>query len=139
MNVFISYAQEDTKHTSAISQLLTSWNVISWAPPRANMNQQLSAQIQQALTQSDIFLRVCTSATLRSYWMNFEQTAFLSLQSDEYRRSQRIAKKLINIIFDKDYHRLPFDYADPTIDASDPNSDVWQETLHAMLFDSTLA
>ena len=136
MNVFISYAQEDTQRIVPICQALTSWQVSFWAPPRTDVNTEQNAQIQQSLTQTDILLRICSPATPRSYWMTFEQTAFLSLQAAQYRQQQQVAQKLINLILDASYQREPFDYADPIIDATSLNDNTWQTALHAAIFSS---
>lgn len=139
MKVFVSYAQEDAQRLAAITQALTTWQATYWLPPRSETSATQNTQIQQALTQTDVFLRICTTATPRSYWMTFEQTAFLSMQAEEYRQSRQIKRKLINLVLDKNYQREPFDYADPIVEAVDLDDVAWQSALHAALFNSVVA
>jgi hypothetical protein len=102
------------------------------------MNPEQNTSIQQGLAQSDIFLRMCTAYTPRSYWMTFEQTAFLAVQAEEYRQSGKVAHKLINVILDKQYQRLPFDYADPMVDATGTRDTDWQKALYTAIFSPTV-
>jgi TIR domain len=134
MRVFVSYAQEDAQRIAPICQALAAWQLTYWAPAHNTMNAEQNTAIQQGLAQADIFLRMCTTYTPRSYWMTFEQTAFLSVQAEEYRQSGQIARKLINVILDKQYQRLPFDYADPMIDATEMRDAVWQKALYTAIF-----
>jgi hypothetical protein len=135
MHVFISYADEDAQRIAPICQALTAWGVAFWAPPRGTMSAALNEQIQRALIQiqSDVFVRICTSAASRSYWMTFEQTALLALEAEAYRQNGRRTRKLINIILDKTYQREPFEYADPVVDATDVQASVWRDALRAVL------
>ncbi len=134
MPVFISYDQADAGRVTSISQLLTAWGVPNWMPPRENISAAQHTQIQAALAQADTLLRVCTAATPQSYWMTLEQAAYLSILADEFRVRQQLARKLINVRLDKSYRLQPFDYADPIIDASDPQGSPWQADLHRALF-----
>lgn len=63
--------------------------------------------------------------------MTFEQTAFLAAQAEEYRKTDQLNRKLINLILDKKYQRLPFDYVDTMIDATALNEATWHKALYA--------
>jgi predicted transcriptional regulator len=134
MRVFVSYAQEDAQRIAPVCQALAAWQLTYSAPTHDAMNPEQNTSIQQSLTQSDIFLRMCTAYTPQSYWMTFEQTAFLAVQAEEYRQSGKVARKLINVILDKQYQRLPFDYADPMVDATQTRDTDWQNALYAAIF-----
>jgi len=134
LKVFVSFAQEDAQAILPVSQALSAWQLTFWAPVRDPNDTEQNATIQKGASQADIFLRICTANTPRSYWMTFEQTAFLVSLADEYRQTGRFARKLINIILDKQYHRLPFDYADPLIDATDVRETAWQKALYDAIF-----
>ena len=134
IKVFVSFAQEDGQNIAPICQAMSAWQVTYWAPVRDPLNAEQNAAIQKGATQADIFLRICTTNTPRSYWMTFEQTAFLASLADEYRQTGRRDRKLINLILDKQYQRLPFDYADPMIDATNLRDTAWQKDLYAAIF-----
>ena len=134
MNIFISYAQEDMARIGVITYALDSWNLKYWVPPRQDANATQTNQVQQILTETDAFLRICTPATPRSYWMTLEQTAFLSFQSEDFRKGGPQLRKLINIVLDGTYQKKPFDYADPIIDAS--SGERWRNELHDVLLKS---
>lgn len=134
MRVFVSFAQEDVQIITPVCQSLDAWQVIYWAPVRDPANPEQNAAVERGLRQADIFLRVCTANTPRSYWMTMEQTAFHAVQAEEYRQSGHLNHKVINLILDKQYQRLPFDYADPIIDATDLQDMAWRKALYTALF-----
>jgi hypothetical protein len=109
MRVFVSFAQEDLQKITPVCQSLDAG-------------------------QADIFLRICTANTPRSYWMTMEQTAFHAVEAEEYRQMGHLNRKVINLILDKQYQRLPFDYADPIIDATDLQDMAWRKALYTALF-----
>jgi hypothetical protein len=139
LRVFVSFAEEDAAAIPLISTALSAWQLTYWAPLREPTNPEQDAAIQRGLTQADIFLRICTGNTPRSYWMTMEQTAFLVAQAEEYRQSGQLHRRLINLVIDEQYRRQPFDYADPTIDATNFNDSIWQEQLYTALFTSTVS
>jgi hypothetical protein len=134
VRVFVSFAQEDVQNITPICQTLAAWQLIYWAPVRDSAGPEQNAAVERGLGQADIFLRVCTAHTPQSYWMTLEQTAFHSVQAEEYRQTGHLNRKLINVILDKQYRRLPFDYADPIIDATDLQDITWRKALYAVLF-----
>jgi TIR domain len=136
MKVFVSHAQEDTQRATPICQALAAWQLTYWAPERGELSPEQSLVIQRGLIQADIFLRICTANTSRSYWMTFEQTAYLAAQAEEYRSTGHLARKLINLIMDTSYKVLPFDYADTIVDATDVRNPGWREALYAAILAS---
>ncbi len=134
LKVFVSVAQEDVQAILPITQAMSAWQLTFWAPVRDLNDTEQNATIQKGASQADIFLRICTANTTRSYWMTFEQTAFLVSLADEYRQTGKHSRKLINMILDKEYHRQPFDYADPLIDASNIRETGWQKELYDAIF-----
>jgi TIR domain len=133
--VFISCASDDSHYVGPITQILDKWGISYWAPPsqRESESRALSEEMNQALEKATIFLRLCTNATPRSYWMTLEQTAFLSLQADDFRINHAEKRKLINIVCDEHYHFEPFDYADTIITTYNATPDKWQKELQEKL------
>jgi hypothetical protein len=134
MRAFVSFAQEDLQSITPVCQTLDAWQLLYWAPVRDPANPEQNTAIEQGLGQADIFLRICTAHTPRSYWMTMEQTAFHSAQAEEYRQMGHLNRKVINLIMDKQYQRLPFDYADPIIDATDLQDMAWRKALYTAIF-----
>ena len=85
MRVFVSFAQEDLQNITPVCQTLDAWQVTYWAPVRDPANPEQNAAIERGMGQADIFLRICTANTPRSYWMTMEQTAFHNAQAEEFR------------------------------------------------------
>ncbi len=135
--VFVSFAEEDAQNIAPVLQVMSAWQLTYWAPVREPQNAEQNTLIQKGLTQANVFLRICTAYTPRSFWMNFEQTAFLSSVADEFRQTGRRDRKLVNLILDKQYHRLPFDYADPMIEAINLRDTAWQKELYDAIFTPT--
>jgi hypothetical protein len=119
MRIFVSFAQEDLQNIMPVCQTLDAWQVTYWAPVRDPASPEQNAAVERGMGQADIFLRICTTHTPLSYWMTMEQTAFHAVQAEEYRQMGHLSRKVINLILEKQYQRLPFDYADPIIDATD--------------------
>jgi hypothetical protein len=133
LRVFVSFAEEDVQNVTPVIATLASWQITCWAPVRDPQNPENDMSIQRGLPHADVFLRVCTGNTLRSYWMTMEQTAFHNAQAEEFRQTGQLRHRMINLILDEKYQRQPFDYADPIIDASDRNTS-WQQQLYAAIF-----
>jgi hypothetical protein len=131
--VFVSFAEEDAPRIAPVIAALSAWQTTYWAPVRDPYQPENDAAIQRGLTQADIFLRICTGNTPRSYWMTMEQTAFHIAQGEEYKQSGQLRRRLVNLVIDEKYRRRPFDYADPIIDATDRNHP-WQQQLYAAIF-----
>ena len=74
--VFISHAQEDNARCRPLLDLFDRWGVAYWFSVESiQPGSELSDEIQQALRECDVFLRVCTTAAQRSYWMRLESGA----------------------------------------------------------------
>jgi hypothetical protein len=116
---------------------LAAWQLTYWAPLRDPQNPENDAAIQRALPQADIFLRICTAHTPYSYWMTMEQSAFHNAQAEEFRQTGQLRRRMINLVLDQQYLRQPFDYADPIIDASNPNNPAWRQQLYAAISGQT--
>ena len=113
--VFISHAHEDNQTCVPLTAALDAWEIpyyFDTSPVGAAP--MLAPNIQQALTTSNVFLRVCTRHTSTSIPMSLESNAFRGLQA------QRSGGKrvFINLILDTGYQREPFDNATLFIDAT---------------------
>lgn len=117
--VFISHAHDDNARCRPLLAALTSWGVDYWFDEqRMDAGSDLSGSIQRAITERDVFLRICTSAGQRSYWTKLETSAFRGLQAEDSKAANGGRKVMINLILDPAYEREPFDYAFIFIDAT---------------------
>src|SRR5262249_55566431 len=132
--VYVSHAREDVARCQPLVVLFASWGVGYWFEELVSAApDQLSGQAQMALAQSAVFLRICTPAIARSYWMDLELGAFLSLQADDQRLGRGGLRTLVNLILDPGYVPQPFDYAGTLIDAAHKPQPVWIKELREAL------
>ena len=132
--VFISHAQEDTARSAPLLAALDAWGIAYvFEGPHKGDDLQLSDRTQAAISDASVFLRICTNAIKRSYWMSLESGAFLGLQSDDHRQGRGEARTLINLILDRDYTVEPFDRAGVLIDATKEPVGVWVNRLREAL------
>jgi len=128
--VFISHSHEDNARCAPVLAALDAWGVDYWFDTQGlGAGQQLTDRIQQEITRRDVFLRICTAATQRSFWMNLEANAFRGLQAEDRRRRRGDQRLLINLILDGDYSREPFDNATLFLDAASRPRSVWLAEL----------
>src|SRR5262249_33508090 len=90
-NIFVSCVSPNDPRVALLLGALRAWG-LSYATsaqqsPTGELG-NLSEMTQQAIAMCDVFLRVCTQATKRSYWMSLEAGAFLGVQSDDHRRGE---------------------------------------------------
>lgn len=129
--VFISHAREDAARGAALVKWLEAWGVRYWLETRSDDAGQLAQNTQTALAESMIFLRICTPAANRSYWMSLEMGAFLSTQADEHRRGVASSRTLVSLILDPKYQRQPFDHSGTIVDATNKPQAAWLNELRA--------
>jgi outer membrane protein assembly factor BamB len=80
--IFISHTHEDNQRCQPLLAALDAWQVTYWFDlQELDAGQRFSDRIQQALDQSDIFLRISTPAAGRSFWMDRELRAARGLTS----------------------------------------------------------
>jgi outer membrane protein assembly factor BamB len=132
--VFISHTHEDGARFAALVAVLRAWGVDCWYDEREpHAGAQLAEHTQLAMAESDVLLRLCTTATRRSYWMSLETGAFLSLQAEDYRAGHADQHRIVNLIADAGYVPEPFDRATTVIDAVGAKPEVWLGELRAAL------
>lgn len=129
--IFISHAREDAARCAALVKWLDAWGVDYWLETRTDDVGQLTQNTQMALAESAIFLRICTPAANRSYWMSLELGAFLSLQAEEQRRGALGTRSLVSLILDPTYQRQPFDHSGAIVDATNRPQTAWLADLRA--------
>jgi hypothetical protein len=128
--VFISHTHEDNERCAPLLAALDAWGVDYWFDTRrVAPGDDLSQQIQRAIAERDIFLRICTPAAQRSYWMKLETGAFRGLQARDHRAGDDTTRVLINLILDPGYRPEPFDYAHIFLDATSRPQRAWFEEL----------
>lgn len=133
MKVFVSHDHEDTPRCAPLLRTLDAWGVSYYFDYAEDVfGQQLSNRVQTELAESQLFIRVCTRATARSYWMSIEGGAFMGLMADE-QRAGRSERRVVSLILDPAYVREPFDVSTTVIDATDLEHPQWVNTLRAAL------
>ena len=133
-SVFISHSQEDAARCAPLLAALDAWGVeYVFEGPHKGNDLQLSERTQEAISDAPVFLRICTNAIKRSYWMSLEAGAFLGLQSDDHRQGRGEARMLVNLILDRDYTLEPFDRAGALIDATREQPSAWVNRLREAL------
>ncbi len=134
MKVFLSAPQEPDKRITALRAALAAWGVDAFYEQRGkDAEMQLSQRVQQAIVDCTIFLRVCTEATPRSFWMSLEAGTFLGVQSDDHRQGSPQRRKQANLILSYDYVQEPFDRAGILIDATTRTTIEWVNALRDVL------
>lgn len=135
--VFISHAHDDNARCAPLLAALDAWRVDYWFDTRRlEAGDDLSQTIQRAIAARDIFLRICTPAAQRSYWVKLETGAFRGLQARQHSTGSvggAAARVLINLILDAGYEPEPFDYAHLFIDASARPQREWLDELRRAL------
>jgi outer membrane protein assembly factor BamB len=127
--VFISHTHEDNERCAPLLAALDAWGVDYWFDTeQLAPGQQLSDRLQAAVSERDIFLRICTSASSRSYWMSLELNAFRGLQFEEQRKTRKDGRLSINLILDPGYVPSLADRVDVVVDATNrPRRDTFDE------------
>lgn len=128
--VFISHSHDDNARCAPLLAALDAWGVDYFFDTQGlGAGQQLNERIQREISSRDIFLRICTAAVQRSFWMSLEANAFRGLQAEDRRRGRGNRRVLINLILDGDYSREPFDNATLFIDGASRPRAVWLAEL----------
>ena len=132
--VFISHAHDDNARCAPLLSALDAWGVDYWFDTRRlGAGDDLSAAIQRAIVERDIFIRICTPAAQQSYWVRLETGAFRGLQARRHREGRDGSLTLINIILDARDEPEPFDYAHLFIDATNRPEAEWLAELRRAL------
>ena len=128
--VFVSHAHEDNERCMSLLTALDAWGVDYWFDAeRLDAGHDLSAHMQQAISDRDTFIRICTPAAKQSFWVSLETNAFRGLQAKEHQAGQPQKRLLINLILDPGYAPEPFDYAYVFIDATSKPPRDWMQEL----------
>lgn len=131
--IFISHAHADNDRCQSLVSALSVWSADYWFDAeQLEAGSGLSDGIQQAISERDIFLRVCTPALQQSYWCKLEQSAFRGLIARDHQQ-KRDTRVLINLIMRPGYEPEPFDYASVYIDASQRPPEEWLPELRRAL------
>ena len=132
--VFISHAHEDNQRCEPLLTVLTTLGIDHWFDTQQlNAGKMLAANIQRAITERGIFIRICTRAAQQSYWVNLETGAFRGLQAEAFKQGHPNERVLINMIFDTNYVREPFDLATIYIDCVNQPQSAWIAELRRAL------
>jgi outer membrane protein assembly factor BamB len=128
--IFISHSHDDNARCGPLLAAMDAWGADYFFDTQGlGAGQQLHETIQREIAGRDIFLRVCTAATLRSFWMSLEVNAFRGLLADDQKHGRAGRRLLINLILSGDYTREPFDNATLFIDAATRPRRIWLSEL----------
>ncbi|MGZ3585235.1 MAG: toll/interleukin-1 receptor domain-containing protein, partial [Ktedonobacterales bacterium] len=99
--VFVSHTHIDNERCEPLLAALDAWGVDYWFDrEQLGPGQHLSERIQTAIAERTMLLRICTGATLESFWMTQEMSAFRGMQLEEQQHRQRTDRLSINLILD---------------------------------------
>jgi outer membrane protein assembly factor BamB len=127
--VFISHTHEDNAACAPVLAALDAWQVDYWFDlAQLSGGMELLEHIQRGLQDRDIFIRICTPATLVSTWTAQEQILARSM-----RAPNRGLRQMINLIVKPGYTVQPDEANDITIDATSQPEVVWMRQLREAL------
>src|SRR5262245_14731480 len=127
--VFISHTHEDNAACAAVLAALDAWQVdYSFALAQLSAGLELLEHIQRGLEDRDIFIRICSPATLASTWTAQEQMLARTM-----RAPNRSLRRMINLIVKPGYIVQPDEVNDSTIDATSQPEVVWMRQLREAL------
>ncbi len=133
--IFVSHTHADNARCEPLLIALDAWRVDYWYDgQQLDAGQELSPRLQQAITQRDILLRVCTTNTSKSYWMNLERSAFNAQQYQQRQKGKRRSQRTsIDLVLDADYSSESAERATVTINAVGRPEAKWMAELAAAL------
>lgn len=129
--LFVSHTHADNERCASLLAALDAWGLDYWFDgQQLDAGQQLSPRLQEAILQRDVLLRVCTTNTSKSYWMNLEQSAF---RAAEHRQSgkggRRDARLSIDLVLDAGYAPGVLERADVSVSAINKPERIWLAEL----------
>src|SRR5260221_2315511 len=127
--VFISHTHQDNTACASVLAALDAWQVDYWFDlAQLSAGLELLERIQRGLQNRDIFIRICTPATLASTWTAQEQMLARTM-----RAPNRGLRRMINLIVKPDYIVQPDEVNDITIDTMRQPEVVWMRQLRKAL------
>jgi TIR domain len=131
--VFISYAHADANLAMPLRQALTRWSVDFWFDDsNAQVGHVLLDELLTAIHPCDILIRLCTSETPKSVWMQRELGMWLAFQREKSLQSPGHQGKVISICFDG-YEPDDLDRRYLYIDAANLPSAAWVDRVRMAL------
>src|SRR5215472_14313555 len=127
--VFISHTHEDNAACAPVLAALDAWQVDYWLDlAQLSGGLELLEHIQRGLQDRDIFIRICSPATLVSPWTAQEQMLARTM-----RAPNRGLRRMINLIVKPGYFIQPNEVNDITIDTTRQPEVVWMRQLREAL------
>ncbi len=129
--VYISCASADASLLDMLTAALDAWEVTYGYLERGELAAGgiLPATAQDAIRQAEVFLRVCTAATVSSLSMAQELQFFYALQVGDRSAGKSERRTLANVILDPGYQREPFDEVTLFIDTAGKSRAYWLDEL----------
>jgi parallel beta-helix repeat protein len=129
--VFISHSHDDNARCQPLLDALAQWGVDVWFDrERMDAGQHISQRIQNAITERDLFIRVCSTAVQnRPFWVNLETDAFMMLMGEDENAGQHGKRRLISLVLDAGYKPLPFERVALIIHAHNQSREAWLAEL----------
>lgn len=127
--VFISHTHVDNAACAPVLAALDAWQVDYWFDlAQLSAGLELLEHIQRGLQDRDIFIRICSPATLASTWTAQEQMLARTMRAPNHG-----LRRMINLIVQPDYIVQPDEVNDITIDTTRQPEVVWMRQLRKAL------
>lgn len=133
--IFVSHTHADNARCESLLTALDAWRLDYWYDgQQLDAGQELSPRLQDAITHRDVLLRVCTTNTPKSYWMNLERSAFHAQQFQQRgkggKKSDRVS---IDLVLDAEYASGMVERAGVTINTVGRSEAQWLADLASAL------
>jgi outer membrane protein assembly factor BamB len=139
--VYISCPLEDGALREMVTAALDAWEVAyAFLEPSGLLpDGVLPSSAQEGIRQCEVYLRICTRATISSASMTQELHFYTILETQERSNRKRKQRTLVNLILDAGYRREPFDAVTLFIDTAGKTRAFWLNELARPLGVATAA
>jgi len=102
--VFISHTHEDNELCERLVAALRAWNVDYWIDlGKLEVGDRLPNEIDEAIRERPIFVRIDTRAAMKSTWMDRELSLCIDLLDKDANATGKPARKLVSLVFSEEY------------------------------------
>jgi hypothetical protein len=129
--IFISHTAEDRDRIDPLVQRLTEKQANCWTTiSPGDTDSELTAQTQKEIAGRDVFLRICTTAALRSGRMRLEAESARAVQQDDVRNGRPNRHIIIDLLMDPNSGPDPAERGYLTIDTTTRPMNDWLVVLY---------
>lgn len=133
--IFVSHTHADNARCEPLLTALDAWRLDYWYDgQQLDAGQELSPRLQDAIIHRDVLLRVCTTNTPKSYWMNLERSAFHAQQFQQREKGGKTSDRvIIDLVLDAEYAMNSVERAGVTINTVGRTEAQWLAELAVAL------